>query len=183
MKDGGVTDLVANIRARMAPLLVEAEGALERREQQYPALVTAGRMNEQQALAEIRTWRAIVADWKHALQGAGARDLQVSITDKIAVLTSTVGRYNAALAREISAAPTRVQRDCVEGANLALLADIHGDAVASILSLHRCRERIEDLRAFYRQELPGHAGLFMGIHDYLEFHRQVRAKAVQRKAA
>lgn len=178
-----MTDLVANIRTRFVPLLAEAEGALSRREQQYPTLVTAGRMDEQQALAEIRTWRAIVADWRHALRGVGARDTEVPVADKIAVLTSTIGRYNAALAREISAAPARVQRDCVEGANLALLDDIHGEAVASILSLHRCRERIEDLRIFYRQELPGHAGLFRGIHDYLDFHRQVRTRAVQRKAA
>lgn len=178
-----MTDHVANIRARLAPLLAEAEGALDRRASQYPALVANGRMDEATAAYEIRVWTIIVQDWRRVRTGRGDRSGEATIAEKIAVLTGTVERYNAALVKEIQGSSKAVQRDCVVGADLATLRDLHGDAVDSILDIHQRRGRIEMLRDYYQQELPGHTGLFCGIEDYLAFHQQLRADREHQKAA
>ncbi|MEC8033387.1 MAG: hypothetical protein VX205_00150 [Pseudomonadota bacterium] len=172
-----------NICARFKPLLSEAEAALDRRQQQYPALVASGRLDETAAASEIRTWQAIVADWRVAILGQGRKDDAASIDDKIAALTQAIQRHNAALAKEIRGSAEAVRRDCVEGADLARLRDRHGDAVDTILDLHHRRGRIEELRDWYRSEQAGWLGLFHGIEDYLAFHRQVRATRQQKRAA
>ncbi|WP_313800943.1 hypothetical protein [Sphingobium sp.] len=178
-----MTDLVANIRARLAPLLTEVEGALDRREKQYPTLIANGRMEDHVAAKEIRIWRAIVADWRVTVTTMGMKGEGTTIEEKIEVLNDTIGRYNAALAKEIRGSSDAVRRDCVEGASLASLSDRHGEAVAPILDIHRRRERIEDIRDFYRQALPGSPGLFRGIDDYLDFHQQIRAGRQRKEAA
>ena len=178
-----MTDLVANMRARLAPLLTEVEGALDRREKQYPALVANGRMEEYAAAKEIRIWRAIVADWRVTVTAKGTKGEGTTVEEKIEVLKDAIGRYNAALAKEIRGSSDTIRRDCIEGANLARLSDRHGDAVASILDIHQRRERIEDIRDFYRQALPGSTSLFRRIDDYLDFHQQIRADRRQQKAA
>lgn len=176
-------DPVAKICARLLPLLSEAQAALDRRQRQYPALVASGRLEEKAAASEIRTWQAIVADWRFALIGEGAKDDAASIDDKIAVLTEAIQRHNAALAKEIRGSAEAVRRDCVEGADLAGLRDRHGDAVETILDLHHRRGRIEELRDWYRSEQAGWPGLFHGIDDYLAVHRQLRASRTQKRAA
>jgi hypothetical protein len=176
-------DPAANICARFMPLLSEAQAALDRRQRQYPALVASGRLEEKAAASEIRTWQAIVADWRFALTGEGAKDDAASIGDKIAALTEAIQRHNAALAKEIRGSAEAVRRDCVEGADIARLRDRHGDAVETILDLHHRRGRIEELRDWYRSEQAGWPGLFHGIGDYLAFHRQLRATVQQKRAA
>lgn len=178
-----MTDLVASIRARLAPLLKEAEGALERRARQYPDLVAKGRMQEKAAADEIRIWTAIVADWHQVVSGRGAKGTDATVREKIAVLTDAVGRYDAAMASEIRNAGERVQRDCAMGADLYALRVLHGAKVDGIADIHQRRARIEDLAEHYRWELPGHTGLYAGIDDYLAFHQQIRADRQQRKAA
>lgn len=178
-----MADLVANIRARLAPLLVEAEGALDRRARQYPDLVAKGRMQEAVAADEIRIWTAIVADWRQIVSGRGAKGTDATIEEKIAALTDTVGRYDAALAKEIRSAGDRVQRDCAMGADLYMLRVLHGAKVDGIFDLVQRRGRIEEMRDLYREELPGHVGLYRGIDDYLAFHQQIRADREQRQAA
>lgn len=178
-----MTDLVANIRARLAPLLDEAEGALERRARQYPDLVAKGRMQEKVAADEIRIWTAIVADWRRVVSARGEKGVGATVREKIAVLTDAIGRYDTALASEIRNAGERVQRDCAMGADLYALRVLHGAKVDGIADIHQRRARIEDLAEHYRWELPGHAGLYAGIDDYLAFHQQIRADRQQRKAA
>lgn len=169
-----MTDPVANIRYRFTPLLAEAEGALQRREQQYPALVKAGKIAANVAEREIRTWSAIVADWRRVVSGTGPRGEGASRAEKIEALEESIRRFNGQLAKVIAAAPVRVQRDCVEGAKLWMLEDRHGDAVEPVLEVHRQRERVEELRDWYRSEQSARGKLYAGIDDYLEFHRQLR---------
>ncbi len=170
-----MTDPVAAIRRRFAPLAIEAEGALQRREEQYPALVEAGKIAAEVADREIRTWRAIAADWRAVVDGGDpvAGD-GTGLREKIEALTESIRRYDRALARAIDAAPDAVRRDCTDGQPLWLLDQRHGAAVESIMEIHRQRDRVIDMRAWYRSELPGHDGLYHGIRDYLAFHREIR---------
>lgn len=178
-----MTDLVANIRARLAPLLAEADGALDRRRQQYPELVAKGRMDEKVAANEIRIWTAIVADWRSTVSGRGNKGVDATIEDKIAVLTETIARYDTAMAKEIRASASRIQRDINMGADFYMLRVLHGDAIDPIFDIWQRRDRIEEMRDLYREELPGHSGLYRGIDDYLAFHQQMRADRQERKAA
>jgi hypothetical protein len=170
-----MADLVANIRAGLKPLLDEAEGALERRQAQYPAMVSNGRMDAARADKEIRIWSAIVADWRRVVMDRGDRGDGATVQEKIAALVDAVGRFDAALSKEIRA-NARIQRDCAMGADAYMLRILHGDAVSSLLDLARRRDRIEVLKEWYRQELPGQPGLYQGIDDYLAVHQNIRAR-------
>lgn len=178
-----MTDLVANIRARLTPLLAEADGALDRRRQQYPDLVAKRRMDEKVATDELRIWTSIVADWRCTVSGRGSKDVDATIEEKIAVLAQTITRYDTAMAREIRASGSRIQRDINMGADLYMLRVLHGDAINPIFDIWQRRDRIEEMRDLYREELPGHVGLYRGIDDYLAFHQQIRADRQQQKAA
>jgi hypothetical protein len=170
-----MADLVDNIRAGLKPLLEEAEGALERRQAQYPAMVAGGRMDAARADDEIRIWSAIVADWRRVVMGRGGERDGVTVHEKIAALVDAVGRFDAALSKEIRA-NARIQRDSAMGADAYMLRILHGDAAASLLDLAQRRHRIEALHDWYCQELPGHHGLYRGIDDYLSFHQEIRAR-------
>lgn len=137
-----MTDLVANIRTRLAPLLTEAEGALDRRRQQYPELVAKGRMDEKAAVDEIRIWTAIVADWRGTVSGRGNKGVDATIEDKIAVLTQTIARYDMAMAKEIRASGSRIQRDVNMGADFYMLRALHGNAIDPIFDIWQRRDRI-----------------------------------------
>lgn len=180
------TDPIADIRARLNPLLAEVEAALERRDQQYPALVEAGRMDAKAAADEIRIWRAIAADWRNIVAATGDRGRTVSIADKVKALVDSIGRYDAALARAIANEKHEVRRDCAEISDRRYLADRHGQAVARFIELSDSRDRLIDIAVIYHSELPGAPawrGAWSGIDHYFEFHRAARAEKPIRKAA
>jgi hypothetical protein len=170
-----MTDPVASIRRRFAPLAREAEAALRRREEQYPALVDAGKISAEQAAQEIRVWRAIAADWRRVVDGSADAAAWVSRDGKVAALRESIRRYNKALARAIDNAPDAVRRDCVEGNPLWRLDEKHGDAFAPILAVIHQRDRVEDMLDWYLAEQPGSGRL--GIDGYLELNRILRERA------
>lgn len=180
-----MADPIADIRARFMPLLAEAQGCLERRASQYPALVETGRMDAQAAQAELRAWRAIVADWQNIVTGQGERGASVTTTEKIAALLEGVSRYEAALPRAIANADEIVRRDCDKIRDRTFLAKAHGPAVARFLELEQSRDRLIDLALIYHSEQPAAPpwrGLWQGIDAYLTFHTNHRTPR-ERKAA
>ncbi|SCW77268.1 hypothetical protein SAMN02927924_02782 [Sphingobium faniae] len=170
-----MTDPVAHIRRRFASLALEAEAALQRREEQYPALVDAGKIPAEQSAQEIRVWRAIAADWRRVVDGAGDAAIWGSRDDKIAALRESIRRYNKALARVIGNAPDAVRRDCGDGTPLWRLDEKHGEAFAPILAVIHQRDRVEDMLDWYLAEQPGSNRL--GIGGYLELNRILRERA------
>lgn len=182
-----MNDLIADIRILFKPLLAEVEGALDRREQQYPPLIEAGRMDAQAAADELRAWRAIVADWRQIVTGLNDRGTDATIDEKIAVLLDGIARYEAAIPRAIANEKDAVIRDCAEISDRRYLADRHGQAVARYIALCDSRDRLADLAIIYHSERPGARpwrGLWVGIDQYLDFHRTARAdQAAPRKAA
>lgn len=181
-----MSDPIADIRALFAPLLLEAEGALSRREEQYPALVQAGRMDQQSAAREIDIWRAIVADWRRVVTGTGAKGTQATTDEKMAALADSIGRYEPAIAKAIANESDNVRRDCAEFRHRAYLADRHGKAVARYLELLDGRDRLIDLLMIYDSERPDgrpFRGFFAGVDAYLAFHLSARADRLGKQAA
>ncbi len=179
-----MADPIVDIRARFMPLLAEAQGCLERRASQYPALVETGRMDAQAAQAELRAWRAIVADWTNIVTGQGERAAAVTTTEKIAVLLVGVSRYEAALPRAIANLDEIVRRDCDKIRDRELLAKSHGPAVARFLELEKSHDALIDLARIYHSEQPAAPpwrGLWPGIDAYLTFH--INHRTPQRRAA
>lgn len=76
----------------------QARAALARREQAYPSLVEQGSMTEADARADIRAWRAIVAEWEWIVAGTGMRDAPgpVSLDAMIAALELAIERAGKA---------------------------------------------------------------------------------------
>jgi hypothetical protein len=181
-----MTDPIADIRATFAPSLAEVEGALARREGQYPALVQAGRMDQQAATREIEIWRAIVADWRRVVTGTGPVGAQATVPEKIDLLKDGIARYGPALGREIATFTDTVRQDCLEISDRAYLSDRHGQRVARYIELLASRDCLMDLAIIYHSELPGSPlwrGFWRGINAYLSFHQQARTTGGQRKAA
>lgn len=179
-------DPIADIRALLAPNLTEAEGALARREEQYPALVAAGNMDQATAAHEIDVWRAIVADWRRIVRNEPTWANKVPIADKLAVLVEAARRFEAAIAKSIANLPDNVRRDCAEITYRGYLRDVHGKHLGPYLDLLARRDRIEDMHAIYISELPGTRpwrGIWRGIDHYLTFHTDCRAKPPQKAAA
>lgn len=50
----------------------EAQRALDRRREAYPALVERGRILADEAAADIAAWEIIAADWRYIADGTGA---------------------------------------------------------------------------------------------------------------
>lgn len=169
-----MVDPVADIRRRFMPLLNEAQSALQRREEQYPPLVAAGKLDAGAAEQEIFVWRGIVADWRDVVEGGPAASIDRStLSAKIDALAESVRRFNRALAKAIDAAPDAVRRDCIEDRPLWQLAERHGDAFDPILMVHYQRDRMAELLDWYRSELPG-SGRWT-IHEHLQINREARA--------
>lgn len=181
-----MVDPIADIRANFAPCLAEVEGALARREEQYPALVQAGRMDQQAATREIEIWRAIVDDWRRVVTGTGPQGTQATVPEKIEVLAQGIARYAPALGREVATFSDTVRQDCLEISDCAYLSDRHGQRVDRYIELLTSRDRLMDLAILYHSELPGSPlwrGFWRGIDAYLSFHQRIRADRQQRKAA
>ena len=141
-------------RPAPATLAAEAASAAARRRDQYPALVAAGRIGQSQADDEIRIWTAIAADWAWVAGAASIAADGAGAAEKIAACTDSLRRFDAALAKAISAAPAPVAADCTPGRDLAELRAAHGEAVATILAILAQRDAIEAIRAIYRTEQP-----------------------------
>ncbi|MGE4323645.1 MAG: hypothetical protein AB7E60_11525 [Sphingobium sp.] len=168
-------DPIEDIRASFAQLLEETQAALDRRVNQYPALVAACRMTEQDAANEIRIWRAIVADWRWVVTGEG--NWTAAIEEKVAVLEESIRRYGSALRQTVAGMPPDVRKSCQEIKDLHFLSDLHGQSVTQFLTLLENAERLEDIRAVYASELPGNPpwrGLWRGMAQYLAFHHDAR---------
>lgn len=181
-----MTDAIADIRALFAPNLTEAEGALARREEGYPALVAAGRLDHAAASHELDVWRVIVADWRRIVMSEATWGSDVPIADKLAVLVDAAARYESAIARSIVNVPDHVRRDCTEISCRPELRDRHGKHLGLYLDLLGRRDRIEDMHAIYASELPGERpwrGIWSGIDHYLSFHLQCRTEGQQKAAA
>lgn len=176
-----MTDLIADVRRRFEPLLSDARAALQRREEQYPALIEAGKLDAEMAEKEIRTWRAIAQDWRSIVEGEPAGpSMRDGLPDKIEVLSESIRRFDCALGKAIAAAPEAVRRDCTEDQPLWLLESRHGAAVEPVLDIHRQRQRVEELLDWYRAERP-----FSGqstIHDHLELNRLAREQGARDRA-
>lgn len=146
-------------RRRFAPLADEARAALDRREAQYPPLVQKGKIAADKADAEIRVWRAIAADWQ-AIVAGDADGLPHILGDyapereKIAMLEESIRRYDRQLAKAIDHAGEAMRRDFLASASLADLRLRQGDAADPVIAIHIQRERVVDLRDWYRAELP-----------------------------
>ncbi|WP_196871588.1 hypothetical protein [Sphingobium sp. JAI105] len=180
-----MTDPIADLRATFAPCLAEVEGALARREEQYPALVQAGRMDHQASTREIEIWRAIVADWRRVVTGVGPVGTQATVPEKIDQLKDGIARYGPALGREIATLSDSIRQDCLEIPDRAYLADRHGHRVARYIELLTSRDRLMDLAILYNSELPSSPlwrGFWRGIDAYLSFHQDARTTAKQREA-
>ncbi|TAJ73014.1 MAG: hypothetical protein EPO45_19365 [Sphingobium sp.] len=181
-----MTDPIADIRARFAPILAEVEGALARREEQYPALVQAGRMDQQAATREIEIWSAIVADWQRVVTGTGPQGTHATLQEKIEILIEGIARYGPALGREIATLSDNIRQDCLEISDHAYLSDRYGQRVARYIELLTSRDRLMDLAILYHSELPGSPlwrGFWRGIDAYLSFHQDARTTAKQHEAA
>lgn len=181
-----MTDPIADIRILFAPLLKEAEGALTRREDQYPGLVEAGRMDQETAAREIDIWRAIVADWRNVVTGTGQKGSSATIEDKVSALQDSIDRYGPAILKSIANQSDTVRHECAEIKDRRYLAERHGKAVARYIELLECRDRLIDVRMVYECELPGARpwrGFWQSIDHYLEFHTRARTDREQRQAA
>lgn len=179
-------DLIPDIRTRLAPFLAEAEGARDRREQRYPALVAAGNMDAAAAATEIQVWTAIVEDWHRIVNGAGPATAVATTEEKMAVLAEGYARYKPALARALANESDALRRDVAEISDRAYLRDRHRQAIAAYLDLLESADRIAELHAIYASEMPGHRpwrGIWSGIGHYLDFHQQIRADRQRQKAA
>ncbi|MGW8201933.1 hypothetical protein ACWGM0_05210 [Sphingomonas bisphenolicum] len=179
-------DLIPDIRALLAPFLTEVEGALDRREQRYPALIEVGSMDPAAAAIELRAWSAIVADWRSIVTATGGTGNGATIEEKMAVLGEGCARYRPALAKAIANQSDAIRRDVAEISDRAYLRDRHGQAIAPYLALLESADRLAELHAIYASELPGERpwrGIWSGIAHYLDFHRQVRADRQRQKAA
>jgi len=125
--------------------------AIRRREALYPPLISAGKLDGAAAEREIHVWNTIARDCRFAGEGTAApRPDEPSAEEKIAVLKTSIRRYDRALAKAIEAAPDDLRRDCIDGACLHQLEQLYGDAIQPIHDIHDQRERMERLRDWYR---------------------------------
>jgi hypothetical protein len=86
----------------------EAAAALKRREETYPALVAAGKLDAGAAEADLAAWREIAADWHWIATGEDGEpdyhDMYCSRTARIAALDTAIDRFFTGMDRSGGAA-------------------------------------------------------------------------------
>ena len=71
----------------------EANKALWRRRDAYPAQVTAAKMSEEDAAKDIAAWAEIARDWDWVCTGIGAPASSETLSDRIEALDTAIMRY------------------------------------------------------------------------------------------
>jgi hypothetical protein len=71
----------------------EANKALWRRRDAYPAQVSAGKMSDEDAAKDIAAWAEIARDWDWICTGIGAPASCETLDDRIAALDTAIARY------------------------------------------------------------------------------------------
>lgn len=84
-------------------LLALAQAALARRRAAYPDLVSAGKMPEADAKADVAAWELLAAEWDWICTGNGEAPPRWTLHDRIDAVDLAIERTSAALA----AAPMR----------------------------------------------------------------------------
>ena len=149
----------------------EAAAAIERREQQYPALINAGKISAEQAAREIRVWRSIAADWHWVVSLERQDATAATLEEKIAALEDSTRRAERALRRAFEAADSSVREAWRRDMPMAEIADRYGDAAAPFLAEWDRHWRFADLLKWYRRDLPGSERF--GIAHFVERHVQL----------
>lgn len=94
-----------------ADILAQAETALARRQESYPALVDQGRMDRAEAEADIAAWAHLVTEWRWIETGEGTAPPSFTLFDRIAAVDLALDRAGAALARQPRNEDLQRQRD------------------------------------------------------------------------
>lgn len=149
----------------------EASAAVRRREAQYPALIEAGKISEEQAAREIRVWLSIAADWHWVVTLERRNADAASLEEKIAALEDSTRRAERALRRAFEAADSSVREAWRRDMPIAEIADRYDDAAAPFLAEWDRYWRFADLLKWYRRDLPGSDRF--GIAHFVERHVQL----------
>ncbi len=81
------------LRSHWPEIAHEANQALWRRKDAYPARVTAGKMSAEDAAQEIATWQEIANDWDWICTGLGTPASKDSLPERINALDTAIERF------------------------------------------------------------------------------------------
>ena len=165
--------------ASYSDLAAEAAAAVCRREEQYPALIDAGKISPEQAAREIRVWRSIASDW-HWVVSLERRDAEpATLEEKIAALEESCRRAERPLRKAFAAADSSVRTAWQREMPIALIADRYGEAAAPFLTEWDRYWRFADLLTWYHRDLPdsGRYGIAHFVERHIQTARQMSAAA------
>lgn len=74
-------------------IAAEARAAYTRRRSSYPDLIKAGRINPDDARADLQAWRAIAKDWHWIAYGEGEPATAETLADRFAALDTAIARW------------------------------------------------------------------------------------------
>lgn len=80
-------------------LLEQAETALARRQEAYPAMIARGQITAEDAEADIAAWQLLAAEWRWICDGTGELPHPSTLPARIAAVDLAMERAGAQLAR------------------------------------------------------------------------------------
>lgn len=161
-------------------LAAEADDAVRRREDSFPALVAEHRITRQAADDEIRIWRAIAAEWHWVLTREERTVEPATQGERLAMLEKSHARASRLVLNEHANLPDPVRAQAVEGESLETLEWRHGIRIARFIRAHIQRDRIAALLWWQRNTGTRSIRFAMRLNDALR--AEIRAEK-ERKAA
>jgi hypothetical protein len=112
--DAPIEDDLPIFRHDHDQLLEQCVRAVARREELYPSLVAAGRMDDVLAEVDLGGWRALVAEWRWIITGEGQRPTLDTLADRVAAVELATERLDGELARGRCSQANLYQRHLLE---------------------------------------------------------------------
>lgn len=99
----------------------EAAGALERRRKSFPQAISDGRLDADDAQAEIAAWEIIAADWRWIATGEGTPADATSLMARIDALDTAIARLFEAIDQQIARRGAPMDSTSEQGALLVAM--------------------------------------------------------------